>query len=248
VKLSDHSVRDRGGLPAVVADELRHRLAGGELAPGERLPSEPDLATSLGVSRPTLREALRLLAAEGWLRRRHGSGTFVADRTPVPNSLDVNFGVTDLIAAAGRKPGTASLSRRSEPASDDVADALGLEGGAVVDVLERVRLADGEAVVHSVDHLPAGLIEAFRLARLRGSLYELLASQGFAVVRGEATIAAVAAPAAVARALRLRRGSPVLRLDQVDTDAEGRPVVYSVEHHRPDAFEVRMVRRGPEPS
>src|SRR4029453_16663330 len=77
---------DRGGLPA-----------GARPPPGPRLPPEPELAAELQASRATLREALRTMELEGLLRRRQGSGTFVAEHPRMANSLDVNFGVTDAI-------------------------------------------------------------------------------------------------------------------------------------------------------
>ena len=82
-----------------VQDELKQRIDRGELPAGARLPSEPELAAELQVSRATLREALRAMELEGLLRRRQGSGTFVAEHPRMANSLDVNFGVTDAIRA-----------------------------------------------------------------------------------------------------------------------------------------------------
>src|SRR5262245_35418638 len=90
---------------AVVRDELTHRIDRGLLPAGARLPSEPALATELGVSRATVREALRALEVEGLVRRMWGSGTFVASGRRVANSLDLNYGVTDAIRAAGMSAG-----------------------------------------------------------------------------------------------------------------------------------------------
>lgn len=165
---------------------------------------------------------------------------------PLPNSFDVNFGVTELIRSIGRQPSTAAGAARTEAPTGAVAASLELGAGDQVDVLERVRLADGEPVVHSVDHVAAslGLFEA--MTRLGdGSLYDLLAAKGLAVARGEVVIDAVAAQAAICRALALRRAAPVIRLEQVDYDRTGRPVVFSIEHHRPEAFVVWVSRRGP---
>src|SRR5882672_11027472 len=88
-----------------VREELTHRFDSGALAAGSRLPSEPALATELGVSRATLREALRALESEGLVRRMWGSGTYVAEGRRVTSSLDLNFGVTDAIRAAGMSAG-----------------------------------------------------------------------------------------------------------------------------------------------
>src|SRR5919108_4439174 len=124
-----------------VQDELRQRIDQGKLPAGARLPSEPDLAAELGVSRATLREALRALEDEGLLRRRQGSGTFVADHPRMANSLDVNFGVTEAIRAAGMTPGIARARHWVEPAAAGEAALLELEPGQDVLVIERVRTA-----------------------------------------------------------------------------------------------------------
>src|SRR5256714_6075900 len=89
-----------------IRDELTQRIGRGLLPAGSRLPSEPALATELGVSRATLREALRALETEGLVRRAWGSGTYVAEGRRVVNSLDVNFGVTEAIRGAGMEAGT----------------------------------------------------------------------------------------------------------------------------------------------
>src|SRR5947208_4370893 len=89
----------------LVREQLTQRIDSGALAEGGRLPSEPALATELGVSRATLREALRALESEGLVHRRWGSGTYVTRGRRVANSLDLNFGVTDAILAAGMQPG-----------------------------------------------------------------------------------------------------------------------------------------------
>ena len=125
-------------LSVSVQDELRQRIDQGRLPAGSRLPSEPDLAAELQVSRATLREALRALEEEGLLRRRQGSGTYVADRPRMANSLDVNFGVTDAIRAAGMTAGIADGRHWVEPASAAEAARLELEPGQDVLVVERV--------------------------------------------------------------------------------------------------------------
>ncbi len=64
-----------------IAEQLRKLIAGGEFAPGSRLPAERDLAKQLGVSRPSVREALIALEVEGWVEVLTGSGVYVLDRT-----------------------------------------------------------------------------------------------------------------------------------------------------------------------
>src|SRR6266545_5368305 len=92
----------------------------GRVRPGSQLPPEPQLAGELGVSRPTLREALRSLEDEGVVTRSRGSGTFLSHRPRVRNNLDVNFGVSDAIRQAGMKPGArAAVTSIERPPSDE---------------------------------------------------------------------------------------------------------------------------------
>src|SRR5207244_12668240 len=86
-----------------VQGELAERIGQGQLAAGTRLPSEPELAAEFGVSRATLREALRALEGQGLVRRRWGSGTYVTERTRVANSLEENVGVSDALRAPGAR-------------------------------------------------------------------------------------------------------------------------------------------------
>src|SRR3989475_11520631 len=112
-----------------VRETLTRRIGQGLLPAGSRLPSEPALATELGVSRATLREALRALESEGLVRRMWGSGTYVTEGRRVATSLDLNFGVTDAIRAAGMEAGTDHGRHWIEPASAGEATRLGLEPG-----------------------------------------------------------------------------------------------------------------------
>lgn len=220
-----------------------------EESPGVQLPPEPELAAELGVSRATLREALRSLEDEGLVRRTRGAGTFVADRPRVANNLDANFGVTDAIRASGMEPGTVDGSVRVEAASADEAERLDLEPGEDVVVVDRVRTADGRPVVLSRDILPARLTgeDPPVMARLeRTSVYEVLEKDlGIAIHHGLATFQPARADGHLATRLEVPKGTLLLYIRQVDFDVAGRPVVSSHEHHLADAFEFSVVRRGP---
>src|SRR6059058_6652674 len=181
----------------LVREQLTQRIDSGALAAGSRLPSEPALATELGVSRATLREALRAMESEGLLRRMWGSGTFVADGRRVANSLDLNFGVTDAIRAAGMTAGIEQARHAMEPATVSEAARLELEPGLDVLVVERVRTADGKPVVLSRDILPGRLIaDRPELAdeMLKRSIYEVLERDlGIVISYGVATFQPVTA-------------------------------------------------------
>jgi GntR family transcriptional regulator len=232
-----------------VQDELRQRIDRGELPAGTRLPSEPELAAELQVSRATLREALRAMESEGLLRRRQGSGTFVAEQPRMANTLDMNFGVTDAIRAAGMRAGIASGRHWVEPAAAGEAALLALEPGQDVLVLERVRTAEGNPVVLSRDLLPAGLVgdrpEVVE-QMLQRSVYEVLERElGVVIHHGVARFRPVRADSSVAGRLGVPRGELLLYLWQVDYAVDGAPVLSSHEFHLADAFDFSVVRRGP---
>jgi GntR family transcriptional regulator len=230
-------------------DELLAWIAKGKIGPGGQLPPEPQLAGELGVSRPTLREALRSLEDEGLVTRSRGAGTFLSHRPRVRNNLDVNFGVSDAIRQAGMEPGHRGALTSIVSAPDDERERLALGPGEQVVVVERVRTADGRPVVFTRDVLPVRLLEGRpeviqRLAS--GSIYETMERDlGVAIHHGVASFAPVRASKLVASKLRVARGALLIYLRQVDYDQDGQAVLSSHEHHLADAFEFTLIRRGP---
>jgi GntR family transcriptional regulator len=250
MQMSHRDGKDRPQLRSVsVHEELRQGIEQGRFPPGSRLPSEPDLAAELNVSRATLREALRALEGEGMLRRRRGSGTYVAELPRVANSLDLNFGVTEAIRSAGMRAGIAQGRHWTEPASAAEAARLGLEPGQDVLVIERVRTAEETPVVLSRDIFPSGLVgERTRVIdeMLRRSIYDVLETElGIVIHHGVASFRPVRADHAVASRLGVPRGELLLYIWQVDYAEDDTAVLSSHEFHLADAFDFSVVRRGP---
>jgi GntR family transcriptional regulator len=232
------------GLRFRLAEELRSRITAGEWEPGERLPSEPDLARMRMVSRSSVRAAITLLEEEGYVSRRHGSGTYVTHRPALAHDLGRNFGVSSLIAGTGMAPGSVEETVSAQPAPAWVAEALGVEAAEPVSTLRRVRTADGRRVVDSTDwcrveHLGPSEMPA------DGSVYAALAERGLAVAHGVAQLAPGNADGEVARRLDVPRGTLLLTIHQIDSTADGIVVLVSREHHVADAFTFSVLRRGP---
>ena len=120
----------RQSLRYQIADDLRGRVLTGELTAGAQLPSEPELARRMHVSRSSLRAAIALLEEEGLVRRVHGSGTYVNDRPLLRDDISRNLSVTAMITATGREPGARLSEAKLEPAPPEVAAAFGLPVGA----------------------------------------------------------------------------------------------------------------------
>jgi GntR family transcriptional regulator len=238
-------------LASRIRDEVRDRIRDGRFGAGIQLPPEIALANSLGVSRTTVREALLQLEQEGLVIRRHGHGTFVRSNPLLRGSLNENLSTTDVVRSHGMEPGTTHAQlRRTTPSADDAAQ-LHLSVDDEVLVLERVRTADGRRVIFTVDTIPARLFDAAGVdpAGLLDpalSLYQLYArSLGRSVTDATASISVTTADAAIADRLDTPPGSPLMRVEQVDTDADGEPVLLSREYYVADTFEFTVHRRGP---
>jgi len=236
----------RRSLRHLIADGLRARVLTGEFGAGARLPSEPRLARSLGVSRSSLRAAIALLEEDGLLRRLQGSGTYVTHKPLLRNDLSRNFGVSEMIATKDLEPGTLLGDSTAEPAPAEVAQAFGIEPGSPLSVLRRVRTADGRPVVDTTDWCRSEVLDPDALSQLAGgSLYAALADRGLSVHHGVASMYPTFAVSDTAERLNVPVGTPLLTLFQVDTTADGVVVLVSREHHVADAFEFSVYRRGP---
>jgi GntR family transcriptional regulator len=234
---------------AEAKNALLLRIERGDWPAGQRFPPEPELASALGVSRATLREALRSLTEDGYIQRRPGAGTSVANRAVLPNSLDKNTGVATIIRGMGMVPGTSSLEFRLAEATDEVAAELALGEQRTIAVIERVRTADGKPVVFSTHYYPAqshwdegALLAGFDSE----SLYTLLENRtGVRIHYATATIQPVQADGILATRLAMHEGDLLLHFRQTDFDTRGRPVILSSEYYRGDAFNFTIFRRGP---
>ena len=140
-----------------VIDRLKNDIDEGLYKEKEKLPSEFDLAKQLGVSRATLREALRILEEENVIIRRHGVGTFVNAKPLFTSGIEQLNSVTNMIKQAGMEPGTIFLSSSFQGPTDEDIRRFSLEQEEEVVMVERVRTANGEPVVYCVDKMPTNV-------------------------------------------------------------------------------------------
>lgn len=243
------SARDnRTTLTQAAVVQLRAAIDSGVYQPGSQLPTENELVEMLNVSRTVVREALRALEVDGLITRRHGVGTFVR-KQPILKNLSFNFGITEMIESAGLKPGTSHIAIRTEEAGDEMAEQLNVPPGSPLVTIERVRTADGQPVVFSLDTVAESRLQGVDLdpKRLLGeSIYNLLQLEfGQVIEYGVARILPATAPDDVADKLGLPRGATVLYIVQTDYSPTDEPLLYSREYHLPDAFDFVIWRRGP---
>jgi GntR family transcriptional regulator len=234
----------RKSLVEEVREGLLDDLVEGKLVHGAKLPNESDLARRFRVSRATLREAVLGLLEAGYLARRHGSGTYVIYVPRSRHALETTVSYTAMIREAGCEPGELVVGKMSRAPDSEEREALGLDEGEKVIAVERVRLADGRPVIYSRDRIPEVLLGEIDPGRLDSSLYVVLEWAGHRATRATARLVPSVADTKLARLLDVRRGSPLLHIDQVDFDELGRAVMLSHEWHRADAFDVIVNRRA----
>jgi GntR family transcriptional regulator len=238
------TVRDRRPLPLQVRDEIGALIAERGLGPGDQLPGESELATIFSVARTTVREALKLLEQDGQIDVRHGVGRFVA---PAAAQWPITRleSVTEMMEAMGSVVTNRVVSVGSAPASEDEARALRQPAGSAVVKLERVRSIDRRPVIYSIDVIP-GLVIGDVLDGIEwsGSLRALLDARGASMASSIAQLKAVTLPHEVAAALGEDVRSPWLLMVQTHFTPDGRPVLYSHDYHRGDAFTFNVLRRS----
>ena len=210
-----------------IAQVLRERIRSGSISPGERLDNQRRLAEDFGVTLMTLRQALEVLEREGLITRRHGLGTFVAPPSVDYDILHFRAFAGDL-TAVGEKVATRFLRTQRARADRHAARELGLDAGARVFVLERLRLVDGHPTSFQASHLPESIGEEVAKADLAVTpLRQVLAFKlGIEITAARETVSAETLPAREARELGCAPGVPCFRSDRVSTDAESHPIVY----------------------
>lgn len=212
---------------------------------GERLPSEPELARKLGVSRATLREAMRTFEAQGLIRRRQGSGTYVVGQVPIIEAgLEVLESLETMAKRLGLEVSVGDLRIEMLPADEEHAKALDVPTGTPLTRVQRVMCEGSRPIAYLVDVLPEDILRPEQLpAAFGGSVLDFLLGRGDPLTVSRAAISAIGAPAEVARALQIQRGDVLLQFVSYLYHAGGRVIDYSRSYFIPGHFRFHVVRR-----
>ncbi len=225
---------------AQIEDWLAGAIAAGELTPGDRLPTEHDLAAWLGVSRMTLRHALGELVQRGLVVRTVGrrGGTFVAE-PKLDQDVTTLAGFSEQLRRHGMVAGARVLAAAQIPASPAAAAALAMPDGDPVLEVRRIRLADGRPMVLEHSLFPARLFPGMLSCRLDGSLYDLLDEKfGQRPHRAKETFEPVIASVREAEALEVEEGAPLMLVERTAYSPTGLPLEYARDLFRGDRTRV----------
>jgi GntR family transcriptional regulator len=231
----------RGAVPLYhqLKAAILKEIDAGRWRPGDQMPTEDALAARFRVSKITVRQALRDLAQSGLIRREQGRGTFL-------QAAPLEEGPRELksFTAEMRSHGMAASSRVLEhaivPAPPEIAHHLGLEAGAEVFRLHRLRLADGRPMGVQTAYVPSALTPGIEHVDFTdASLYEVLGSR-YALYPASAreTHQAVAMPEDAAPLLQAPVGAPALRAERMALLADQRPLEYVQSIMRGDRYKV----------
>lgn len=226
-----------------VAEQLEQAIRDGSLVPGERISNEVALAQELGLSRPTMRQAIQVLVDKGLLVRKRGVGTQVV-RGKVHRPLELTSLFDDL-TAAGQRVSTRVLSLAEIEPDAETAAALQLSRGDLVWRLERLRSVGGEPLAHMLNFLPASLSDLGSVDFTTVGLYETLRKRGVVMRVAQQRICARRAEPAEAKLLGEKRGAPLLTMERTAFDDAGRAVEIGIHAYRPSlySFESTLVHR-----
>jgi GntR family transcriptional regulator len=226
---------------------LAGEIADGVLKVGDQLPTEDNLISRFEVSRITVRRAIQNLVGRGLVEIRRGKGTFVA-APKITQELTELSGFVEDMHELGRKPTARVISKEIVTANTTVAAHLALTKGERVVRIRRVRLADGIPLSFDETYLPVEIGKKVITNNLRNEpIFSLLERKyGVPLVEAEYKLEAVAAEVEVATALRVKKGSPIFRIERTSYSTGNRPVDYEKLYYRGDLirFVTRLARKA----
>jgi GntR family transcriptional regulator len=233
-------------LYARVETVLAGEITDGDLVVGDQLPTEDSLIARFGVSRITVRRAIQNLVSRGLVEIRRGKGTFVAP-PKITQDLKELSGFVEDMHALGRKPAARVIGKEIVTANATVARHLALTRGERVVRIRRVRLADGVPLSFDETYLPLEIGKKIITNNLKVEpIFSLLERKyDVPLIEAEYKLDAVAAENEVVRALKVKPGSPIFRIERTSYSTGSRPVDYETLYYRGDLvrFVTRLVRK-----
>ena len=219
----------------------------GTYEPGEQLPSEKELSVQLGISRSTLREALLNLEQEGIVIRRHGVGTFVAPgyEQRLESGLERLESILELAARQGLEVRIEHLEVRQLGADVQLAEKLQVPGGTELTSVRRVICVDKTPIAYMADFVLSSILPPDEVDEgFNGSVLDLLKEKQLAeITQVMAHIVAITADRALGEKLKVKRGQPLLLMEETVFAGGGEIVEFSRNYFIPDHFQFHVIRR-----
>lgn len=220
-----------------IANSIAGRIQSGELAIGEQLASERQLAKELAVSRLTVRQALSSLRQRGLVDTQVGKGYFV--RQPrIEQPIDVLIGFSDNMLKKGLRPGATLLTRETILADRTLAPMLRVDVGERVFAIHRIRTADAMPVALEYSYFPARYFPDLDQHEVeQRSIYAILAEEYDVRLAGaQQALEPVIAQTHQAQLLEISKGDPLMLVTRTAWDTQERVVEFAQDYYRGDCF------------
>ena len=218
---------------------LLEQIHSGAFKPGEPILSEKEISARMGVSRMTVRQALKSLCSQGFLYSERGRGTFLSETKLEKNFRNV-LSFSEEMSNRGSRPASQVLSFGVAEPDIKTAEALRMKTSEKVISLRRLRLADRIPMAIEWSHIPVhfcpDLIDTFDP---RTSLYQRLAQRyGISIAVTEEVAEAALASAEESRLLTIGKRSPVFHFERTSYLRDGKPVEYVNSTYRGDRYRI----------
>ena len=222
---------------------LAEAIQRGDFKPGEKLPSERELQSRLGISRATIRKALNDLASSGLIYTRSGKGTYVA-RLRIASSLIPRVSFSENMRRLGHIPSTKLLEMVVQPAFGMIADQLHIPQGAQIIRIKRLRLADNIPLGIQKTHLPYDLcFELLNKDFNRASIFDCLVELGLNPYSASQTVKASLPSKEEQKLLAIQARDPVMRINWSTFLESGKPIEAAYQTYRGDEYQIESSGR-----
>ena len=244
-----YEVNDMSSQPTqskTIRAQLLSAMKDGEFASCQRLPRESVLAESLGISRTQLRDILASLEREGFITRRHGVGTIINRHVlNVRTRMDIEMEFLDMIRQSGHEAAVASVQFSEGTATAKIASQLQIPEGTPIIRVCRLCTADGKPAIYCEDVIEKALAQGnYTIKDLKLPFFHFL--QQFCGVNPYLDLTDLrptVADAALAEIFQVPVGTPLLNMDEVDFDIDGKPVFCSNEYFADGIFQLTVMRK-----
>lgn len=239
--------RDRRPLYLQAVEAIQRLVTDRDLRPGDRLPSEVELASLFGVGRSTVREAMGHLELARVVERRRGVGTvLVGAESPAAVGLETLESLESLAARQGWHCETRNLVMSPGRADAEQARRLEVEVGSRVAIISRTKCRDGVPIAEMVSVVPDEIVPFAALElEFETSITELMTRRHSPPVRlARAEVTALACEPGLARRLRIRQGDPVLVIDELFLGDGDMALAWNVLYFVPTSIRLEVIRRA----
>ena len=219
-----------------IHNQIKREIENHDYQVGSKIPAERQLAQKFGVSRMTLRQAIKTLEDEGILEQRLGSGTYVANQK-VQEKMSGIMSFTDITHANGQTPSSKLISYRFGKPSLSEMERLDLSDKQEVLRMERIRYADDVPICYEVVTIPQSVIVNMSKSDISSHLYQTLEKSGYSIGRVTEHISAAVANENAARLLDAKKGEALITRLQVTELSDGTPFEYTRASYVADRFE-----------